>query len=165
MARAVISYKDPAADLIHAFKYRGQTSGFSTFKALWELSAARDDLELFDLILPVPLHLKRLQERGFNQAKLLAEIFFADSKDLIHSDLLLRVENTPHQVNLSGEVRRQNLKNAFAVAKKDKVLAKRVLLVDDVFTTGATVDECARVLRQAGASHIQVVTLARSFKL
>lgn len=163
-ARAVVSYKDPVSTLIHSFKYAGRTTAFSTFKALWGQSVVKNDLDPFDLIIPVPLHITRLRERGFNQAKLLAEIFFPDQADKIKSNILLRCKNTPHQTTLSGKERRQNLINAFDVSTKEQVIGKKVIIIDDVFTTGATLNECARVLSQAGALEIQVVTLARSFQ-
>ncbi len=160
-ARAILPYSDKAAKLIHSFKYNGSTSQFSTFKVLWLRSGLKDDLFSPDLIIPVPLHIDRLRERGFNQALLLAQIFFSDQKEKITPHILKRLKKTPHQTTLSGQARRKNMKNAFAIIDKEIIKSKRILLVDDVFTTGTTVNECARILHQAGADEIQVLTLAR----
>lgn len=112
------------------------------------------------MIVPVPLHPSRLQERGFNQALLLAWAFFPKDQRVI-SNLLIRSRSTAPQTGFSGAARRTNLKNAFTVVKPYRLTGKKVLLVDDVFTTGTTVNECARVLKKAGAAEVMVLTLAR----
>ena len=163
-ARAILAYKEPAASLVHSFKYGGQTTAFSTFRELWQQTGLKNDLDRPDVIIPVPLHVKRLQERGFNQALLLAEILFDDQREKIRPNILKRQINTPHQTTLSGKARRQNLKNAFIFTGKERLKGKKIVLIDDVFTTGSTLNECSRVLSKAGANDIQVITLARSFK-
>lgn len=115
----------------------------------------------FDYILPVPLHLKRLRHRGFNQALVLARAFFPEAKRKIVADLLLRHRWTDPQTGMSGSQRRENLRDAFGVACRQKIKNRRILLIDDVFTTGSTVNECARALNAAGAAQVQVFTLAR----
>jgi ComF family protein len=161
-ARAILAYNDGAAKLIHSFKYNGSTAQFSTFKDLWEKSGLENDLCSPDLIIPVPLHLERLRERGFNQALLLAQIFFSHQKEKISPHLLKRLKKTPHQTTLSGQARRKNMKTAFAVSNQEMIKGKNIILIDDVFTTGTTINECAKILHQAGAHEIQVLTLARA---
>ncbi|MDG4475500.1 ComF family protein [Thiovibrio frasassiensis] len=113
-----------------------------------------------DWIVPVPLHPKRLRERGFNQALLLARAFFPKDRRITH-DLLVRTRVTEPQTRFNGKARRTNLKNAFGVVKPQHIPGKKILLIDDVFTTGTTVNECARVLKKAGAADVMVLTLAR----
>jgi ComF family protein len=112
-----------------------------------------------DLLTPVPLHPRRLRRRGFNQALLLAQAFTGVR---LSRDALIRVRHTPPQTGLNPKERHHNVKGAFAVARPQEVAGKHVCLVDDVFTTGATVRECARTLRQAGAHTVTVLTVART---
>jgi ComF family protein len=115
-----------------------------------------------DLILPVPLHLSRLRWRGFNQSLLLAKACFPSWQRKISLDLLQRHKATVPQLGLSGAERRSNLLGAFSVPNPSQLTDCRVLLVDDVFTTGSTLCECVEVLRQAGAAKIEAFTVART---
>ena len=160
-ARAVAIYAEPFSHVIHGFKYQGKTHGLASFQAMLKMLPEPAISEPPELIMPVPLHDRKLRQRGFNQAALLARAFFPQARRRIKTDLLLRQVNTGPQTSLSGKARRQNLKNAFAVRNPELVRGKRVLLVDDVFTTGTTVNECARVLKKAGALRVEVLTLAR----
>jgi ComF family protein len=115
-----------------------------------------------DLAMPVPLHKKRLRSRGFNQALILAHgISERFSVPLLY-DTLVRLRSTRPQVELSGHERVENVRGAFCLLRPSEVRDKRVLLVDDVFTTGATMNECAKVLKDAGARSVTVLTLART---
>ena len=114
-----------------------------------------DDAEL---IVPVPLHPKRLKHRGFNQALLLAQAF---PQAALAREAVVRTRHTPPQVGLNPKERRVNVKGAFAVPDPALVKGKSVLLIDDLFTTGSTVKECARVLLKAGARQVEVLTVAR----
>lgn len=118
-------------------------------------------LETPDHIVPVPLHPKKLRQRGFNQALLLARSFFPGERKKIRSDILVKIRETESQTGLSGTERRKNLRNAFQVKNSGAVSGKKLLLVDDVYTTGTTVRECARMLMKAGAVNVDVLTLAR----
>lgn len=115
-----------------------------------------------DVILPVPLHTKRLRWRGFNQALVLAREVGRRWAIPVDPFVLVRSRETDPQTQLNEEERRKNVRGAFAVASGKSVDGKIVLLVDDVYTSGATVNECARTLRRAGASGVQVLTLARA---
>ena len=113
------------------------------------------------MILPVPLHPVRERERGFNQAWVLVEPLAAKWAVTCHRRALVRVRQTETQTHLNREERMMNLRGAFEVPRPAMVMGRRVLLVDDVLTTGSTASECARVLRRAGATSVLVFTLAR----
>lgn len=149
--------------LVHDFKYRGQIH-LRHLIGRW-LCAALDDPRLrdrsFDIIVPVPLHPARERERGFNQAALLAELM-AVKMSIQIKPVLERVRYTTTQTAFDREERMENLHNAFRLRKKADVRHLRVLLIDDVLTTGSTLSECARVLRRAGAVSIHAATAARA---
>jgi ComF family protein len=161
LARSLLRYSPPITTIISRFKYHGQTAGLKSFRSLYQLLPDFKLLDRPDLIVPVPLHRQRLRERGFNQALLLARALYPDQRALIDFKVLERQRYTEPQTNLSGKARRQNLKNAFLVKDYEVVAGKRVLLVDDVFTTGTTASECAGVLKKAGAKEVLVITLAQ----
>jgi ComF family protein len=150
-------------ELIHQFKYSGKTMLRRPLALL-----AADHLDRFvietgpDVIIPVPLHHKRLRQRGFNQAILLGEIFAQKWRLPLLRNSLRRVRWTEPQVNLSAAERLENVKGAFALADIVAVAGKRVLLVDDVYTTGSTVKECAKVLKSGGAQSVTAITVARA---
>ncbi|HVB83136.1 MAG TPA: ComF family protein [Candidatus Binataceae bacterium] len=119
------------------------------------------DAGAYDLVIPVPLHRARLRWRGFNQAALLGAALARRLNCSLDVATLARVRSTASQTARDRAQRARNVRNAFAVRRPSRVAGRRVLLVDDVMTTGATADECARVLRAAGARRIDVFTLAR----
>jgi ComF family protein len=120
--------------------------------------ACRELADAADLLVAVPLHVRRLKERGFNQALLLAQAF--PDKPLAR-EALIRVRHTVPQSGLNPRERRENVKRAFAAPRPEDLKGKNVLLIDDVYTTGATVRECAKVLLKAGAREVNVLTVAR----
>ena len=129
----------------------------------WMGSAGKELLEEADLIVPVPLHYFRLVRRGFNQSGWLAAALSKSSGVRLSVDALKRARATPIQGGLSADGRRRNVQGAFRVrnGRKKLVAGKRVLLVDDVMTTGATAEACALTLKRAGATCVDVITLAR----
>jgi len=114
-----------------------------------------------DMIIPVPLHKKRYAERGFNQATLLARELKKVIQVPVKTKRLARAKNTPHQARLNREGRLKNVENAFRILSPEKIQGKQILLVDDVYTTGATMQTCAEVLLEAGAKDVYGWTLAR----
>lgn len=162
LARAAVVYRQPVSSLLLSLKFGGRLAGLDSMARIACLAGVRSFFSEPDLIIPVPLHIYRLRERGFNQALLLARACFPDWRDRICLDLLKRVVDTRPQSSLSGVVRRKNLKGAFEVDCTGPLDDRSVLLVDDVFTTGSTVNECTKVLRKAGAERIEVFTLART---
>ena len=170
-ARAAGIYGESLMTAIYRFKYHGKIRLakplglvlFYAFRQYWPL-------DLFDLILPVPLHPKRFKNRGFNQSYLLVRDWNRNAArwnvnpphHAIDRDLLIRLRPTVSQTGLSRKDRIRNIKNAFGLKASTRVERQSVLLVDDVYTTGSTVDECSRVLHKAGAKRVDVLTLARS---
>lgn len=156
-ARAPLSYDENSKDLILHLKHGGRRDGVKTFAAMMRDCAF--NAEIADIIIPVPIHKKRLFERGFNQSvwlgKELAQILDKDFDAFI----LKRTKNTPSQNGLSQIGRKNNVKSAFSVQKP--VVGKCILLIDDVFTTGATINACSKALKRAGAKRIDVLTLMR----
>ncbi len=115
-----------------------------------------------ELIMPVPLHKKRYRERGFNQSLVIARYMSSKMNYPLETGVLYRPVYRPPQTSLNAEERRGNVRGVFAVVNPDPIIDKTVLLVDDVYTTGATLKECGRVLRGSGARDIRAVTLARA---
>ena len=161
-ARAVFRYDHLSRPLILGFKHGDKTHGAPAFGA-WLARAAGPMAAEADLVAPVPLHRWRLFRRRYNQAALLAQAFAATADLPCLPDLLTRVRATPSQGRLSRAGRRRNVRGAFAVSSRHRATAegRRVLLVDDVMTTGATVEAAARCLGRAGAAAVDVLTLAR----
>src|SRR5438309_9855105 len=149
--------------IIHEFKY-GRQIHLRHLVACW-LYAALDDERLrvsrFDIIVPVPLHATRQRERGFNQASLLAALLSAQTS-ISSKPVLERIRYTTTQTALDRSERMENLHNAFRLRKNADVRGLRVLLIDDVLTTGSTLSECARVLKRAGALSVHAATAARA---
>lgn len=164
-ARSLFVYQEPITSLILHLKFGGSLVGLRTFAALRQETETAAHWQEPDLILPVPLHISRLRWRGFNQSLLLAEIFFPAWKEKIQPDLLQRHRATVPQTRLDGPARRSNLAGAFSLREPQAVRGRRILLSDDVFTTGSTLHECAKVLRQAGAAEIVAFTAARTADL
>ena len=159
-ALAIYQYNEIIAKALTNLKYNDQTFLAKKFAQIL-LKKFKDEIENCDIICAVPLHKKRLQKRKFNQAALIAR--FLDKKKFI-PDLLWRLVNTVSQVNLKREERERNLKKAFLVNKKYRNLIKdkTVLLIDDVATTGATINNCAKALNKAGAKKIVILTIAKT---
>ena len=120
------------------------------------------NIEKVDIIIPLPLHIRRLYERGYNQSYLLArEIGSTFSKEVV-TDLLIKIKNTKPQSSLSGRERRINLKNAFAVHDPEKIAGKNILLIDDIMTTGTTLTEASKVLIKAKVKSVACAVAARA---
>ena len=157
-ARAAAFYDGKVLEAIHRLKYQRRVIYAKFLGQLVANSSAGAMIAAADLLVPVPLHPRRLRWRGFNQALLLAQTF---PQTRIARDILVRRRPTLPQVKLSPEERQTNVKGAFAVPDPATVQGKSIILLDDVYTTGATVKECARALRRAGAANVEVVTVAR----
>lgn len=163
MCRSVFIYRDPIKNLVRSLKYDNKkylAETLSSFVASEFVNMAID----VDIVVPVPISEHRRKVRGFNQAELLCVVL----KDKLHidvrSDLLVKVKETSSQAYLSKDEREKNLDGAFAVNNKAEVKGKTILVVDDVYTTGTTLNECAQTLLKAGAKEVYCVTLARADK-
>jgi ComF family protein len=168
------SYEGGLRELVHLLKYNGVRPAAGVLgRMLFEAMQTLDPVLLLKdatvLVIPVPLYKSRRRQRGFNQAELIARaalrFYPADDRLQLRADVLLRTRDTQSQIGLTSHQRRENMRGAFAVASAKEVTGRDVLLVDDVYTTGTTVTECARVLRRAGASRVWVATVARTLKL
>lgn len=159
-ARSYGHYSGVLKQLIHEFKYHGKQHiaeilGNLMFEVLKELP-----WPTFDYLVPLPLHRKRQRERGYNQAYLLAKVVSRQSGIPIFGGLV-RIKSTEHQTLLDKTLRKENLKGAFKVTDSYKIKDKTLLLIDDVYTTGATSGECSKTLAKAGAKAVYVLTSAR----
>jgi ComF family protein len=159
-ARSAVLYDEGSRGLILRFKHGGRFDGAPAY-AGWMARAAADLLPEVDLIVPVPLHRWRLMRRGYNQAALLARHLGRLSSKPVGVDLLRRTRATPSLGGHTARQRHRLLKGVFSVRPGTEIKGKRVLLVDDVLTSGATLEELARVLKRAGAGAVDAVTLAR----
>lgn len=162
LSRSLLSYRPPASDLIGALKFGGNLTGIATWHALIVREGLLEAFVEPDIVVPVPLHAQRLRQRGFNQALVIAKGCLPGWKKKIAAEVLVRHCPTQPQSELGGKERRTNLNNAFSLAEASRVAGATVLLVDDVYTTGSTVNECSKTLRRAGAKRIEILTLARS---
>lgn len=161
MAHALFSYAGPAGSLIISFKFHGEFFlGPRVLKRAIETGWMPDGLGELDAIVPVPLHPRRERERGYNQALLLAKTLARHLDRPLHRRVIRRTRHTGQQTKLAAHRRWENVRGAFQ-ADAD-VRGARLLLVDDVMTTGATASECARVLKKSGAASVSVLTLART---
>lgn len=161
---AVVKHRSQGVvrELIHRFKYDGE---YHLRRALFALlREALEDERIrrcpVDAFVPVPLHPRRLRERGFNQADALCQLLSAETS-LPTQAALRRVRYTETQTHFAREERGKNMQRAFALGRGQNVAGRHLVVVDDVFTTGATVHECARVLRGAGAASVRVLAVAR----
>ncbi len=163
MGRALGYYEGPFREAIHRWKYQGKTY-LTPLLGEWMARGVFEHWEAdgFDLVIPVPLHLHRLRARGFNQALLLAKELGRRTGIPYLKRVLEKSKPTVPQVSLSGAEREKEIRGAFRLSGEERVRGKCILLVDDVFTTGATVNECARILLSGGAKRVDVLTLAHA---
>lgn len=161
-ARSAVAFDGIILEAIHSFKYgRSTITGDRLAGFLADYDFTDMDWRHFDCILPVPLHIRRLRERRFNQSLILARALGRKHKLPVDFSLLKRRRFTSTQTGLDKNEREKNMKSAFEIVHPERLAGQHVILVDDVFTTGATTNECARALKKAGAGEIAVVTLAR----
>ncbi len=156
-------FDSPVRELIHLFKY-GKRRYLASFLGglILEHVRERADVSRCDAIAPVPLHWWRHWRRGFNQSAELSRYLSKRLRIPLIKRNLTRVRHTRPQVGLSPDERNDNIKNAFKVRKPAKIAGKKILLLDDVITSGATLNECARVLKKAGAASVTILTLAHA---
>jgi ComF family protein len=161
-ARAAVRYDDVARTLVHALKYQDRTDLAPTL-GRWMARAGRELLDGADVLIPVPLHWRRAWHRRYNQSGALARIIERQSGVSVASEALGRIRPTEQQIGLSRPQRASNVQGAFKVApyRQALIAGRRVVLIDDVLTSGATVDACARALLRAKAASVDVLVFAR----
>jgi len=165
------SYDGGLRELIHLLKYTGVRPAAGVLGRMLAEALVKLEPEFGTdkvLVVPVPLYKGKRRQRGFNQAELIARGALknrVDERLLLATGILLRTRDTQSQIGLTSHQRRENMRGAFAVPSAAEVNGREVLLVDDVYTTGTTATECARVLRKAGAAKVWVATVARTLKL
>ena len=171
-AAAYGSYDGGLRELIHLLKYErvkpaANVLGRMLAEVIVELQPSIEQRNA--VVVPVPLHARKLKQRGFNQAEVIArtalKLVPGEMQFEMVPALLDRVRETSSQIGLTRRQRRENLRGAFVVREPEKIVGKEVLLIDDVLTTGTTASECARILRRAGAVEVWVATVARTMKV
>src|SRR5690348_9161910 len=161
-ARATVRYDDVARTLVHALKYQDRTD-LAPAMGRWMARAGRELLDGADMLIPVPLHWRRAWHRRYNQAGALGRAIERQSSVRLRGDILQRVRATEQQVGLSRPQRASNVQGAFKVSadRQSEIAGRRVILIDDVLTSGATLDACARALLRAKAAQVDVLVFAR----
>jgi ComF family protein len=162
-ARSAMRYDEESRRLVLAFKH-GDRLHLAPSLGAWMRRAGAELLAGCDALVPVPLHWTRLFARRYNQAAVLAHAVAASGGPSVGADWLVRRRRTPSQGKRNAEGRRRNVAGAFALNPGRSVRGLRIVVVDDVFTTGATLEECAKVLLRAGARHVDALTLARTVR-
>lgn len=159
-ARSVYPFEGKLRDALHGFKY-GERFDLTEY-LIGVLETEIRSMECPDVIIPVPLHPKRLRNRGFNQAVMVARPLSKRLGVSLDVDTLVRASDPGPQVDRERKERIQAVKGIFDVEDPQRIKGKNVLLIDDVLTTGATVNECARALKKSGASRVEILTIART---
>ena len=171
IARSVGIYEKALMDAIHSFKYKGKIQLARPFgMILFDYFIRCWHTDRIDVIVPVPLHKKKLKVRGFNPSLLLVKDWklFASLQNInipnipVVRDVLIKIRWTKPQTGLMRKERLKNVKHSFGIKDSRKIEGKRVLLIDDVYTTGATADECTKMLLKGNAANVDVLTLARA---
>lgn len=147
-------------DAVYRFKFKSKPYMYKSFGEFMVKSIEKENIGLIDLIVPVPLHRRRKAERGYNQSELLAKYISSKLDIPVDCKNLIKIKSTEPQTKLDRLERQKNMINAFEVKDKRVFENKRILLVDDIFTTGATVNECSKTLLGSGASEVVVITIA-----
>lgn len=155
----ILEYKDAVRNAILKFKYKYK-SGYAKYFGSLLSDYAKRNIELkYDYVTAVPLHKKRLRERGYNQSELIAKIL-AKNMGVAYKELLVRQKPTLPQNRLNKKQRQDNIKNAFIPAKGADIEGRSILMVDDIFTTGTTMNECAKILKRQGAYRVDFIALS-----
>ncbi|MBQ9741140.1 MAG: ComF family protein, partial [Kiritimatiellae bacterium] len=162
-AKSAFGYLEPVSQLVNIYKFNGAVYLTEDFADALELSfRKKHDASAVDAVVPVPLHPRRLAERGYNQSGLLASAFAERINRICDETSLVRIRDTEHQSRSSGDDRRKNLKGAFRTADPSRIRGRTIVLIDDVMTTGATLDECSEALYAGGAYKVIPFVLAKA---
>jgi len=158
----IFRYEDLIREKIISYKFANKAYLYKTFsKIILKNEKICGFFKNYDIIIPVPIHKKRKLERGYNQTELIAKAIANQTRLKLEKNVLLKQKNIVSQSSLNKNDRKQNVKNAFIVNNIEKVINKKILLFDDIYTTGSTVNECAKILKRAGAKQVGVLTIAK----
>ena len=160
----IYEYKDEVREKIIDYKFNNKSYLYRTFlQIILSTESVCNYIKQFDILIPVPIHKKRAKKRGYNQSELIAKGIAKDIKSIqLQTNIIEKIKNIKPQSTLSKDMRIENVKNAYRLKKCDICLKnKNVLLIDDVFTTGSTVNECAKILLQTECNKVSIITLAK----
>ena len=159
---SIFKYEGLIREKIIQYKFQDKSYIYNTFaKIILKNEKVCGLLKKYDIIIPVPIHRKRKLQRGYNQTQLIAKEIAKNIDIELCDDALIKTKNTIAQSKLNKNKRKQNLKAAFRVLDLEKIQGKNILLFDDIFTTGSTVNECSKILKKAGAKTVGVLTIAK----
>lgn len=160
---SVFRYNDAVKNAVHRFKYYGHPDAGIGF-ALFMYNYFNENITFCpDYIVPVPMYIKKIYKRGFNQTDIIADEFSKLSGIPVLNDLIIRNRNTKPQSLLSFEEKKENVKDAFHIFKSYDIKDKNILIIDDIYTSGATISECKRVILNAGAKNVYFLTFASAW--
>lgn len=159
---SIFKYEGLIREKIIQYKFQDKSYIYNTFaKIILKNEKVCGLLKKYDIIIPVPIHRKRKLQRGYNQTQLIAKEIAKNIDIELCDDALIKTKNTIAQSKLNKNKRKQNLKGAFRVLDLEKIQGKNILLFDDIFTTGSTVNECSKILKKAGTKTVGVLTIAK----
>lgn len=159
----IFKYKGKIRSLLIDYKFNNKPYLYKTFaRIILNNEKITNFIKSYDLIIPVPIHRKRFNNRGYNQSELLTKEICKSLEDItFRKDVLFKTKNNVAQSTLNKIERNLNVKNAYVVQNKNIIIDKKILLIDDIFTTGNTVNECSRILKENGAKEIGIFTISK----
>ena len=158
----IFKYDEIIRQKLIEYKFQDKAYMYKTFaKIILKNKKVCGFLEKYDIIIPVPIHKKRRLKRGYNQTELIAKEICKNISLELKTGVLIKQKNIKAQSELNKNERKQNIKNAFEIKNINEIIDKKILLFDDIYTTGSTVNECSKILKKAGAKQIGVVTIAK----
>lgn len=158
----IFKYDDIIRKLILDYKFNEKPYLYRSFLEFFNKYKKKYvQFEIYDIIIPVPISIKRKLKRGYNQSLLIAKEIALKEKIKLKKDIIIKTQNNSAQSKLNKEDRTENVKNVYKVTNNKETINKKILLVDDIFTTGATANECSRMLKSSGAKKIDILTIAK----
>lgn len=159
----IFLYKDKIRNLILDYKFNDKSYLYELFsKIIIKNEKICGILKKYDIIIPVPIHKKRKNKRGYNQSELIARKIADKISNLEYGNKIIeKIKNTVQQSSLNKEQRKENVKEVYKIINKQKIINKKIIIFDDIYTTGSTVNACAKILKQNGAKEIIILTIAK----
>ena len=158
----IFKYEEIIRNLILQYKFNDKSYLYKTFcEIILKNKKAFDFIKSYDIIIPVPIHKKRMKERGYNQSELISRELSKKLELRIYTDVLIKIKNNKMQSTLDKKARKENTKNVYKLNKSEKIYNKKVLIFDDIYTTGATIAACINEIKKANPRKIGILTLAK----